>query len=92
MIADIKYCKTCGALISDINNADWYSHIAKQYCTDCRKNSDRMKTAIRVYNLRQRKKIKDKYRDEQLILLQEENKLLKQQNLQLREKILHNIT
>ena len=85
-----KYCKCCGKLISDINSADWYSHMSIKYCSECRKDSDRQKTNIRVYNLRQRKKEKDKFRDEQLVLLEEENKLLRQRVIQLREEVLKN--
>jgi hypothetical protein len=39
-----------------------------------------------VYNLRQRKKQKDKFRDEQLVLLKQENELLRQRIQKLREK------
>lgn len=90
MISDIKYCKRCGVMISDINNTDWYRHMSVKYCEICRKESDREKTALRVYNLRQRKKAKDKLRDEKLALLEEENVLLRQRVVQLREKVLSN--
>ncbi len=86
---DIKYCVMCGAMISNVNNADWYSHISVKYCPDCRKKSDRQKTALRVYNLRQRKKQKDKFRDEQLELLKVENELLRKKVLMLREEAGH---
>ena len=87
---DVKYCKRCGVKISDINSADWYRHMSVKYCSECRKDSDRQKTAIRVANLRQRKKEKDKFRDEQLALLAEENKLLRERVIQLREEVLKN--
>lgn len=85
-MTDIKYCRRCGAMISDVNNTDWYRHISVKYCTDCRKESDRQKTALRVYNLRQRKKQKDKFRDEQLELLKVENELLRKRVFKLREE------
>jgi hypothetical protein len=85
-MTDIKYCKRCGAMISDINNTDWYRHMSVKYCSFCRKESDRQKTALRVYNLRQRKKEKDKFRDEQLELLKVENELLRKRVLKLREE------
>lgn len=97
MISDIKYCKRCGAMISDINNTDWYRHMSVKYCEICRKESDREKTALRVYNLRQRKKAKDRLRDEKLVLMEEKNELLAEENVllrqrlvQLREKVLSN--
>lgn len=86
---DVKYCVRCGAMISNVNNADWYSHISVKYCPDCRKESDRQKTALRVYNLRQRKKQKDKFRDEQLELLKVENELLRKRVIMLREEAGH---
>ena len=58
-MTDIKRCKRCGKIISDINSSDWYSHIRIQYCDACRKQSDREKTAIRVAKLRERKRQKD---------------------------------
>lgn len=87
MLRDVKRCKICGAVISNLNDdaCDYYKHIAVQYCSQCRKQSDRQKTAIRVYNLRQRKKQKDKFRDEQIDLLKQENELLRQKIIALRE-------
>lgn len=83
---EVKFCKRCGVKISDVNEADWYSHISKKYCKICRRESDREKTALRVAALRQRKKEKDKYRDEQLELLKAENELLRKRVMKLREK------
>lgn len=86
-MTDRKFCKRCGTMISDINNTDWYRHMSVKYCSVCRKESDRQKTALRVYKLRQRKKEKDKFRDEQLELLKVENELLREQIISLREKV-----
>lgn len=86
-MTDLKFCKRCGTLISDISTADWYRHLSVKYCEICRKDSEREKTALRVYNLRQRKKQKDKFRDEKLALLEEENELLRKRVLQLREEV-----
>ncbi len=85
-MCEIKYCKRCGRKISDMNEADWYSHMSKKYCEACRKQSDREKTALRVAALRQRKKEKDRYRDEQLELLKTENELLRKRVIKLREE------
>lgn len=86
-MTDKKFCKRCGTMISDINNTDWYRHMSVKYCSVCRKESDRQKTALRVYKLRQRKKEKDKFRDEQLELLKVENELLRERIISLREKV-----
>ena len=86
---EIKYCQNCGLIISNIENSDYFSHISIKYCPDCSKKIEREKTAARVAALRKRKKIKDKFRDEQLILLQQQNELLEKRIIQLREEIAH---
>lgn len=93
-MTDIKRCKRCGKVISDIDSADWYSHIRIQYCNACRKQSDREKTAIRVAKLRERKRQKDKFRDQELELmkqkvamLEEENELIRQRLIKSREEV-----
>lgn len=87
-MTDVKRCKRCGKIISDVNSSDWYSHIRVQYCESCRKQSDREKTAIRVAKLRERKKQKDKFRDRELELMKERNQLLQEENEILRQKII----
>lgn len=87
---EIKYCQRCGKLISDVNASDWYSHISKKYCEICRRESDREKTALRVAALRAWKKQKDKYRDEQLELLKQENELLRKRIIMQREELAAN--
>ena len=86
---DVKRCKRCGKIISDVSSADWYSHIRVQYCESCRKQSDREKTAIRVAKLRERKRQKDKFRDRELELMKERNQLLQEENEILRQKIIN---
>ena len=86
---EIKYCQNCGLIISNIENSDYFSHISIRYCSDCSKKIEREKTAARVAALRKRKKIKDKFRDEQLVLLQQQNELLEKRIIQLREEITH---
>ena len=86
---DVKRCKRCGKIISDVSSADWYSHIRVQYCESCRKQSDREKTAIRVAELRKRKRQKDKFRDRELELMKERNQLLQEENEILRQKIIN---
>lgn len=88
-MTDVKRCKRCGKIISDVSSADWYSHIRVQYCESCRKQSDREKTAIRVAELRKRKRQKDKFRDRELELMKERNQLLQEENEILRQKIIN---
>ena len=88
-MTDVKRCKRCGKIISDVSSADWYSHIRVQYCESCRKQSDREKTAIRVAELRKRKRQKDKFRDRELELMREKNKMLEEENEILRQKIIN---
>lgn len=87
-MTDYKFCKMCGKQISNLNSddCDYFRHISVKYCSDCREQSDRMKAAVRMYNLRQRKKQKDKFRDEQLELLKTENEILRKRLLKLREE------
>ncbi len=86
-----KFCQYCGTVISDADNSDcnWYRHIALKYCPECRKLSDKQKTALRVYNFKKRKKQRDKCRDEQLELLKTENELLRQRIADMREQIIN---
>ena len=87
-MTDIKRCKRCGKIISDVNSSDWYSHIRIEYCDVCRKQSDREKTAIRVAKLRERKRQKDKFRDRELELMKERNQLLQEENEILRQRLI----
>ena len=87
-MTDIKRCKRCGKIISDINSSDWYSHIRIQYCDACRKQSDREKTAIRVAKLRERKKQKDKFRDKELELMRERVAILEEENELIRQRLI----
>ncbi len=87
-MTDIKRCKRCGKIISDINSSDWYSHIRIQYCDACRKQSDREKTAIRVAKLRERKRQKDKFRDKELELMRERVAILEEENELIRQRII----
>lgn len=81
-----KLCERCGLIISNIDTDDFYRHLSVKYCDTCRVKVQREKTAARVAELRKRKKEKDKYRDEQLELLKQENELLRQKIIQLREE------
>lgn len=83
-----KYCLFCGVLISDLNDPEcnFYRHIRLKYCDSCRSMVERFQNCNRGSNLRQRKKQKEKFRDEQLELLRNENELLRENIRQLREE------
>lgn len=86
---DKKYCICCGTLISDINSADYFKHIRVKYCPTCRDLMKRYQSAARQYNFRQKQKQINKLRDDRLQLLAEENELLRQRIIQLREENNH---
>ncbi len=89
MMRDKKYCQICGVLISDINapGTDYYRHIPIKYCDHCRDMMNHLQGAARQRDYRQRKKKIRKLQDERLQLLSEENELLKQYIIRLREQV-----
>ena len=86
---DLKFCKMCGVLISDATKADcnYYRHIRIKYCDCCRKVIEGIQNTNRQKDFRQRNKKIAQLRDEKLSLLQEENQLLRQRVIQLREEV-----
>ncbi len=80
-MSNVKYCEYCKRPISDLDDpaTDYFRHIRLKYCNECRKLSNSLKASERVKRLRQRKKMKSEYRDEQLDLLREENEIMKEQ-------------
>lgn len=89
MVETVKYCQMCGCEISNLDEetTNFWKHCAVMYCPECRKESDRQKTLARVHELRKRKKQKDKYRDAELLLMQERLKLLEEENELLRKRV-----
>lgn len=87
-MADKKYCLFCGTLISDLNDPEcnYYRHIRIKYCDNCRGMVEHFQASNRAYNFRQRRKEKEKFRDEQIELLREENAILRANIRQLREE------
>lgn len=73
----IKRCERCYTTISDVNTADWYSHMSIKYCAECRVIVEREKTAERVRRFRERKRQLDRERDAQLKRLEAENEILR---------------
>ena len=86
MSEENKYCEVCGKLIST-SDSDYFSHIKIMYCDTCRKEVEREQSRLRMAELRKRKRQKDKFRDEELIRMQERVKLLEEENELLRLKV-----
>lgn len=83
-----KYCQVCNKLISNIDQSDFYSFIRIKYCDNCRAEVKRQQTLARVHALRQRKKQIEIERNTQLELLKQENELLRQNIIRLKENII----
>ena len=83
-----KYCQVCNKLICNIDQSDFYSFIRVKYCENCRAEVKRKQTLARVHALRQRKKQIDVERNTQLELLKQENELLRQNIIRLKENII----
>ena len=83
-----KYCEVCNKLICNIDQSDFYSFIRIKYCDNCRTEVKRKQTLARVHALRQRKKQIDIERNTQLELLKQENELLRQNIIRLKENII----
>lgn len=86
MSEENKQCERCGVVIST-PDSDYFSHIRILYCDKCREEVKREQTRKRVAELRKRKKQKDKYRDAELLLMQERLKLLEEENELLRKRV-----
>lgn len=87
MIQERKYCQRCCKMISDINNADYYSHIRIKYFKECAAEIHREQAAI--FAKEKRRKIKENNKLSRLLnnKLMQENELLKRQLEQARERI-----
>lgn len=87
MLETVKYCRMCGALISNLDDptTDYYRHIRVKYCPTCRETADHLHGLDRLKRYRQRKKQQNQATADQLRLLQEENELLRQQIAKLRQ-------
>lgn len=88
-MVEYKRCQVCGKVISSIHDIGFnkYRHIRIKYCDDCREYMDSLHNRNRQYDFKQRKKVADELKNERLGLLQEENELIRQRNIQLKEEI-----
>lgn len=86
-VPEKKYCQKCCKLISDINTADYYSHIRIKYCKECGEQIHRDKASI--ISAAKRKQIRENNKlarqlNNQLL---QENELLKRQLEAARERL-----
>lgn len=87
---NFKMCERCNnAVISNLNSptADYYRHLSVKYCDKCREIVKREQTAERVKRYRRRKKLETRAEQTRLELLERENELMKENYVQLCEKI-----
>ena len=74
---EIKNCVRCGTVISDINSADYYSHISIKYCKSCKAAVQKEKTLLRVQKLRTQKRAEKKELQDKIRQLETENQVLR---------------
>lgn len=91
-----KNCVICGKWLGNYltgesaeGTASYYSLIKRKYCPECRKWKRTLDYRFYCAEYHKRKKKKDKERDQQLEILKDENKALKQIIIQLREGVQH---
>jgi len=90
-----KYCKFCGSYLGDTktcidnegNEINYFSIIAKKYCDEHAKLAREQSNTVNLHNYRQRQKMIRKAEKTKLELIEEENKLLRMRNMQLRVQV-----
>lgn len=87
-----KFCNICHCWIGNYNTGEtpegeksYYSIIRSKYCTKCRPLVISSQTNLRLHNMRQRNKQIRKAERTRLELLEEENRLLRERIIKLRE-------
>lgn len=84
---EVKNCVRCGTVISDINSADYYSHISIQYCKACKAAVKKEKTLLRVQKLRTQKRAEKKELQAEKKELQDKIRQLETENQVLRRML-----
>lgn len=89
MIETVKTCRMCGKIISDLNdpNTDWYSHIKKTYCENCKPTAEKIRSANKQKSYRLRKQEEEKQKDELILKLLSENQRLREMVAEMRDHI-----
>lgn len=86
-VPERKYCQRCCKLISDINTADYYSHIRIKYCKQCADKIHSENTAILIKAKRRQIRENNRLARELNSKLIQENELLKRQLESVRERL-----
>ena len=74
----IKRCKRCFKTISNIYDADLYSHMSIKYCPECREIVRKEQARERINRLRARQREAAKLKDDRIRQLEMENEILRQ--------------
>ena len=90
-----KFCVWCCAYLVDTDTGitangeeiSYYKAIALKYCDLCREKAYKQGNSLRMHNFRQRQKQQRKAEKTRLQLLEEENELLRQKILKMREEL-----
>lgn len=83
----VKYCKKCGKKISDINEADYFSHIRIKYCRECGPDANRENARERSERIRKQTRNNNKLARELNNALLQENKLLRDELERVRSRL-----
>ena len=84
---NVKYCIKCARKISDINTADYFSHIRIKYCNDCKADANRENARERAARIRKQSRENNKLRRELNDALRVENRLLRDELERIRNRI-----
>ncbi len=81
-----KFCKWCGVYLGNYMTGDYYKLIRQKYCTACAKESARQHRRMSKTNNAHGRKLLIEDLMEQMALLKEENRLLRQQVSDMRDR------
>lgn len=80
-------CDCCGEPIGNINgNYNYFALIRTKYCKNCKERCRRDQVRQAVQAFRERNRKERKLKDEKLSLLEEENKLLRERLINLKNE------
>ena len=86
-MTEIKKCQRCGTVIGDAYNTDYYAYIRMKYCPECKKTVTNIQAAERMKKFRHKNRMMNKAMKDRVQLLEQENELLRQRIIQLRELV-----
>lgn len=82
-----KFCKWCGVYLGNYMTGDYYKLIRQKYCTACAKESARQHRRMSKTNNAHGRKLLIEDLMEQMALLKEENRLLREQVSAMRDNL-----